>query len=238
MADLRASLKHVQIDKANSTMVLAVAIAAFVVVFAGFILKELYEQRSFQNRVIASKETTKDQLDQNVDAAKLLNTSYTVFVSTQENIIGGSASGDGPNDGDNARIVLDALPSKYDFPALATSLEKLITDESLQIESITGTDDELSQVGISIDDNTISQGVDDTPNTEARGPVEMPFGFEVQGDYDQVKSLIDVLERSIRPFHIQSITISGEEGALTLDVEARTYFQPERIFGIEYEAIQ
>jgi|AntRauTorckE6833_2_1112554.scaffolds.fasta_scaffold00718_8 hypothetical protein len=238
MADLKTSLKHVQIDKANSTMVLAVAIAGFVVVFAGFMLKELYTQRSFQNRVISSKETTKEQLEENVEAAKLLNTSYTGFVSTQENIIGGSAEGDGPNDGDNARIVLDALPSKYDFPALATSLEKLITDESLQIESITGTDDELSQLGISIDDSASSQQLDDTPNTEARGPAEMPFGFEVRGDYDQVQSLIDVLERSIRPFHVQSMMISGEEGALTLDLDAKTYFQPERIFGLEYEAIR
>lgn len=237
MATLKTSLKHMQIDKANSAMVLAVSIAVFVVVFAGFMMKQMNDQRNFQNRVIASKEATRDQLELNVEAAQLLNSSYTAFVSTPENIIGGDPNGDGDNDGDNARIILDALPSKYDFPAMVTSLEKLFTDENMIIESITGTDDELAQQGLT-SDNQRDIDQDDTPATQARDPVEMPFSFQVQGDYEQVQSLVGRLERSIRPFRVQSVSIDGEESALTLNVTARTYFQPERVFGIEFETIR
>ncbi|HSD56394.1 MAG TPA: hypothetical protein VLA92_04555, partial [Candidatus Saccharimonadales bacterium] len=47
--------KRALISKANSSMVVATSIAAFVFVFCGIASKTLISQASYQNRVIAAK---------------------------------------------------------------------------------------------------------------------------------------------------------------------------------------
>jgi len=73
----------------------------------------------------------------------------------------GTHGGSGDNDGSNSKIILDALPSTYDFPALASSLEKLLASKGVPVSSLSGTDDQLNQ-----ETNTSSP----TP-----APVPMPF---------------------------------------------------------------
>lgn len=239
MATFKQSLKHVQIDKANSTMVLTVSIAAFVIVFAGFASKALVDQQSYQSRVIAAKEDTKQQLEQNLEAAEKLDSAYSMFVNTNENIIGGLVDGDGERDGDNARIILDALPSKYDFPALTSSLEKILTDQNVEIVGISGTDMELTRLGLA--EESTRRGAASEPiseDTVARGPEEMPFGIEARGSYEQMQALINAFERSIRPFHVDSIIMSGEDDSLTVNMEAKTYYQPGRVFDVEHEVVR
>jgi hypothetical protein len=149
-------------------MVTATSVAAFLVVFALVASNTLVGQMLYQNRVISAKKTAKTQLVSDLSARDSLVSSYKTFVNPTTNLIGGSSTGNGPKDGDNAQLVLDALPSQYDFPALATTLEKLLTADNLQIESITGTDEELTQ------QNTSSS---------TSSPVTMPFQFEVSGSY-------------------------------------------------------
>ena len=221
MAKINTSLKHVQIDKANSTVVIAVAIAAFVIVFTGFASNALLTQRNYQSRVIEEKEIARDQLQENIQAAEDLQRSYQAFVSTPQNIIGGTSDSDGPRGGDNARIVLDALPSSYDFPALVTSIEGLLAREDVGVNAISGTDEELSQRDISGD-----------------SPIEMPFSISVTGNYDSIQSLIDALERSIRPFNIRSYEVAGTDDSLRLELQADTYFQPEKQFEVESRMVQ
>ena len=145
MATENRSVKHVQIDKANSRMVAIVAMAAFVVVFSLVASRALLGQRSYQARVIAGKQKAVKQLKDNITSVDSLVKSYSVFVSSSTNVLGGNSTGTGAQDGDNAKLVLDALPSQYDFPALATSLEKILTSKNYKINSITGTDDEIKQ---------------------------------------------------------------------------------------------
>lgn len=231
MADLRVSLKHIQVDKANSAMVLSVAVASFIVVFAGFAAHSLLGQRSYQTELIRQKEATLEQITENLDNARNLEASYSSFVSGNQNVIGGNADPDlediGERDGDNARIVLDALPSTYDFPALVTSIEAILVAQNVNIDGISGTDDELNYAA-----------VDNEPRTSEATPVEMPFAIEFNGGYDDVQRLIDALERSIRPLHVNLIEIQGDEDQLRVDVRAQTYFQPERIFNVEEEVLR
>ena len=126
MANNPLSSKRLQIDKANASMVAFLAVAAFIAVFSLVASKALLSQRSYQSRVIAEKKKALTQLKTNNQAATELVAAYKSFVAAPENIIAGSASGSGDRDGDNAKIVLDALPSKYDFPALVTSIEKIL----------------------------------------------------------------------------------------------------------------
>ncbi len=134
---VRISAKRLAIDKANSTVLIAVGIACFVVVLCSVAGKSLIDQMRYQSKVIGQKEDTLVLSKKNEKAAEQLKTSYQEFASRKENVLGGNSSGTADRDGDNARIVLDALPSKYDFPALTTSLEKLLTGNGFKLDSIT-----------------------------------------------------------------------------------------------------
>ncbi len=217
------SSKRLQIDKANATMAIIVAATAFVTIFSLVACRALLNQRSYQARVIKQKKQTLAQLKANNKAAEQLVTSYKAFVGSNDNIIGGSASGSSDRDGDNAKIVLDALPSKYDFPAVVTSLEKILKTSNFKINSITGTDDSLNQ-------KEQSTG---TPQV-----VEMPFEVNVTGSADTVKGLLDIFQRSIRPIQVTNVTLSGKDSALTADIKAKTFYQPSKSVTITTKEIR
>lgn len=193
-------------------MVIAIAAASFLVVFMIVAGKSLLNQRAYQARVISKKEQARDQLKKNIDTANTLTTAYQAFVSTPTNVIGGNPSGKDDKDGDNAKIILDALPSTYDFPALATSIEKILTQNNLKIQTISGNDDQLTQQA----------------NTSSTTPIAIPMPFQagVTGDYGSIQSLVSVIERSIRPIQIQTMTLQGSNTNLSFSFTAQTYYQP------------
>lgn len=217
------SAKQLQIDKANATMVASIAIASFIVAFSLVASRALLSQRSYQSRVIAEKELAVKQLQDNIDAVDELVAAYQGFVGAEENIIGGSKDGTGERDGDNAKIVLDALPSQYDFPALTTSIEKLLGDNNYKIEGISGSDDEVNQ-----------QDTGD-PNPE---PVEMPFSVSVVASHSRLGDLMKVFERSIRPIQVQTLELTTEEDGVHANIEAKTFYQPGKTLTITTKEVQ
>jgi hypothetical protein len=175
--------------------------------------------------VISNKKKALSTLKSDLSAVNSLKDSYKSFINTPRNVLGGNPTGTGDQDGDNAKIVLDALPSKYDFPALATSLEKLINSQGLQIQAIGGTDDELAQA---------SNQESATPQ-----PIPEPFQIRVTGSYDATRNLLTVFERSIRPIQIQKIEISGDKGgSVTTTIDAQTFYQPEKSLKIRTEVVK
>ena len=239
------STKRIMIDKANTTMVVVVSVAAFLTAFSLVASRSLLVKRSYQSRVITAQEEARDQLEQNIESVDALKASYDGFVSRDENLIGGSRTGDGEQDGDNAKIVLDALPSAYDYPALITSLEKILVDRNYSILDINGTDEEASQNGgeSSSDDSgdsaeSVSVEIDDSAAVgEAVG---MPFELTAEGNFNSIISLLDVFQRSIRPIYIQTLTMSQEDEGknVQLTAQGQSYFQPEKKLDIEYEVVQ
>jgi hypothetical protein len=224
MNKMNLSAKRLQIDKANSAMTLIVAGAVFILVFSLIAAKALLDQRAYQSRIITKKEAAVKQLQDNIEAVDSLKISYAEFVETPENAIGGMSQGNGERDGDNAKITLDALPSKYDFPALATSLEKLMSQNNMQIVAIDGNDAELERIA--------SQ--DETPV-----PFEMPYSISVEGTYDPMYDLIKVFERSIRPMQIQVVKFTaGTDGRVQMDIDAQTYYMSEKVLNIKTEVVQ
>lgn len=215
--------KRALIDKANTTTVAAAAVAAFIVVFSLVAGKALLSQAGYQNRVISAKKEALSTLNSNLDARDDLETAYKAFTSTSQNIIGGSATGGGTDrDGDNAKIILDALPSKYDFPALTASLEKFTSSQMLEIKTITGTDDEIAQK---------------QNNTDPK-PVPMAFELEVRGGYPQIQGLMDLFEKSIRPVQIQKVSVSTSDGAVEATIGAQTYYQPEKKMEVRTKVVK
>lgn len=212
------SAKRLMIDQANAKIVAYVSIAAFIVVFSLVATKTLISQASYQNRVIGKKRAAVTQLKSDIAATSQLKTAYDAFTGTSQNVLGGNSDGGGPKDGDNAKIVLDALPSSYDFPGLTTSLEALLNGQGVTISSISGTDDEVAQ---STNQSSVSPQ-----------PVPIPFSISVQGDYAGIQNVINAFQNSIRPIEVQTLNLTGNQNKLTLTVTAQTYYQPAKSLNI------
>ena len=218
------STKRMQIDKANARIVVYVSVAAFILVFSLVATKMLVSQATYQNRVIGIKRAAVNQLKTDISATSQLKVAYQGFVDTSQNVIGGNPKGAGAQDGDNTKIVLDALPSGYDFPGLTTSLETLLGSQNVKINSIAGTDDEVAQ---SSNQSSVNPQ-----------PVPIPFSITVQGDYTGIQNVLGAFEKSIRPIQVQTLNITGSQGKLTLNVTAQTYYQPAKSLNIKKEVVK
>lgn len=218
------SVKQATIDTLNKKMISTIAVAVFVAIFALVSTKTLLGQYGYQNRVISAKHVAVNQLKIDATTVKQLVGSYKAFVGTPQNVLGGNPAGSGQNDGDNAKIILDALPSKYDFPGLVSSLENMLSNQGYTINSITGTDQSLTQQ---------SNQASATPSL-----VQMPFQIGVTGPYSSIQQLVNTMQLSIRPFIIQTIDISGNDSSLTATISAYTYYQPEKDFSIQSEVVK
>jgi Tfp pilus assembly protein PilO len=214
------SVKRLQINKDKTRLVATVAIASAIVVFALITCKSLVSEASYLNRVINEKEKALKQLEENEKAVGSLVESYKAFASQSPNLLGGDPNGEADRDGDNGKLVLDALPSKYDFPALTSSLEKLLTGYT--INSISGSDDVSLQ-----QDSAVTTGA-----------VEIPFTINVASKYEDIQKLTDSFGRSIRPFRIVSMDLAGTSDQIQTEIVARTYYQPEKSLDISTKVVK
>lgn len=218
------STKKIAIDKAYATTMIVIGISTFLVVFSLVASKELYSQMRYQSKVSSKKEKALKTLKDNLAGSYQLITSYQAFANQPTNALGGNSKGDGPNDGDNPRIVLDALPSKYDFPALTTSVEKLLKDNGFSITSIDGNDEEVSQ-----------SGQDSSSDPQ---PIPMQFSVEVTTTDKRVKELVQLFERSIRPIQVHQLALQSQNGQLKVTVTAQTFYQPEKSLNVKSEVVK
>jgi hypothetical protein len=218
------SAKRALINRASTTVVVVVCLAVSVVIFSVFATKTYVAQARYQNKVIAQKKQARDQLKADIEAEKDLKKSYQAFERTTINAINGNSAATGPRDGTNTKLVLDALPSLYDFPALVTSLESLTASQNVKISSINGSDDELNQAT-----NTSSS----TPT-----PIAMPFSLGITADYNGVQRFVKALEQSIRPMQVLKMDIAGGAQELTVTINAQTFFQPAKSLKITTKVVQ
>lgn len=220
---ISSNSKRLLIDKANATMLMTVAITSFVVIFSLIAVKALFSQSGYQGRVIKAKTAALKQLKENNKNVTNLVSSYESFASEPVNVLDGNPGGNGPKDGDNPKIVLDALPSKYDFPGLISSLEKLLKDGGFKIESIGGNDDELAQQNKAADKPTA---------------VSIPFPLAVTTNFDGAQNLLKTLENSIRPMYVDQISVQASNGSLRLSLNAHTFYLPEKTVKITTKVIK
>ncbi|MCA9330954.1 hypothetical protein KC957_02820 [Candidatus Saccharibacteria bacterium] len=217
------STKRLQIDKARANLVIFLAVAAFITVFSLMSARALWIKRGFERRVVAEKESTLKTLKDNNTAATELVTAYKAFNNTPDNLIGGSTTGKGDRDGDNAKLVLDALPGQYDFPGLASSIEKLVESDKIgSLESITGTDDEVAQ----------SQSTSTTP-------VEMPFEVSIKTSATGFNTVLDRFSQSIRPMVLTKVSIGvGGTNEIKLGVSGKSYYLPKKTLDITTKEVR
>jgi hypothetical protein len=219
----KPSQKRLLIEKASKSTVIVTSVTLFITIFCLFSVKNLLGDMAFQNRVETAKQKALTQLQADVVANNNLVNSYESFNGTSANVLGGASTGTGANQGDNAKIILDALPSQYDFPALATSLNYLLNSQGVSVGALGGTD--------------AGSGTNSGPVSGTSSPVLIPISFGVSGPYQNIQNLISALQHSIRPFSIQTLTLSGDQSNLSLSVTANTYYQPGVGFQIGSETV-
>lgn len=220
---LGVSTKRSLISKDNSTILLAIAVASFITVFCLVASFSLFGQSNYQRKVIGEQRKAQKTLKANVAAATSLKKAYEDFNNTPETILGGPVAPEGsPDRIDNAQIILDALPSKYDFPALTASLEKILSSGGFPIEGITGTDNEVSAL----------------QSSGSPAPVEIPFQLTTSGSYDSLRSLMETFQKSIRPFVTASMELSGSDNKLRLSLSSKTYYQPAKVIENKQKVIK
>jgi len=207
---------HGQIEKAQNSLFFIVIAATVITVFCLVSAKSLLSQGNYQRKVIDQRNKAVKQLRDNTTAARQLEDQYNnVFENSGPiNIIGGkndSSAGAVPPDGDNARIVLDALPSSYDFPALVTSLTKILQADSISNPSVGGSDDVVS----------VSASPSATPQ-----PVNIDVPIGGTASYANLLKLMADLQRSIRPYDITNMSVSGTPDSMTFSFTMNSYFQP------------
>lgn len=219
MQNKQKGAKQAAVDKNQTTIFAVVAIASVITVGSLMVAKGLWSQSSYLGKVADKKEAAVKQLKDNKVAVASLTEAYNKFNEQSPNLLGGTTTGNGPRDGSNGTLILDALPNTYDFPALTSSLERLLV--GYLIDGINGSDDSLAQ-------ESMPAGV----------PVEMPFTFDVSTSYDGFKQLLDSFNKSIRPFNIVKLELSGVNSDLKVTVEAKSYYQPDAGLEITSEVVQ
>src|SRR3990167_9374292 len=143
---LQLKTKKLQISQAQSSMLLIMAGAVVISVFSLVSTKRLWSQSVFQRHVVNARRDAAKQLSDYLTSANQLVTRYNTIFANEENptnVLGGRNTNNSkvlPPDGNNARIVLDALPSNYDFPALVSSVSQILSNNLISSPSIGGSD--------------------------------------------------------------------------------------------------
>lgn len=202
----KLSKKHGLISKNNTRMFVTLAVAGVMLSFALVSSITLIKRMNYQAKVIDARTKVQKQLKSNNAAVDSLLEAYKNFDEAAESVIGTADS--------NSKVVLDALPSKYDFPALTTSLEKLLVNGGFSDISISGSDNEANA----------------EQNSTNPAPIEIPFTIAAKGSYANLQSLINSLRISIRPFKIMRLDITSSSGgdSMSFTINAVTFYQPEK----------
>jgi hypothetical protein len=217
--------KRQQIENASRSMFIWVAIAAVAVSICVVMAQFLFQKWSYNNRVLTAKYKAADTLKKNIVNAKQLQEAVNGLVSNQD-LASVKTNAEDPN----TKSVLDALPSRFDPTALGTSLQQAILSRSgVTIEGITVPSDEEA--------GTTTTGEEEAAASDAT-PKEMKFEITVSGSYDKIRNMMLDLERTIRPMKVTSITLNGDDAAMTASIAGVTYYQPSKSATIKQEVVK
>jgi len=169
--------KREKINKANSTVFIAVAIAAVVVMFSATSFKFLWSKMTYNSRVISAKSEARDLIK--------TNSANLDTLSGQFGTLDASAT-------TNSKVILHALPPVYDYPGLATFVESLAQQSGVSFPGSVGQDISASAVKTS----TVSSPQEIPLNIEVNGSYDSIVQFIKNTEYSIRPILITNVEYS------------------------------------------
>ena len=209
--------KRTQISKANKVMFIWIAAASALVSFALVTSFFLGQKLIFNEKVLFEKNKTVSILNANNGAVEELATNIRALDADEALALAKA------NENDQAiRVILDALPSDANSPALGASLQiKLLagipglTLESLQVNPVVGVE------------SLTAGAVEDASATGASGN-EITFRFSISGSEDTLRTALKNLERSIRTIDITSLVIESQGDVQLMTVAGRAFYEPAK----------
>lgn len=221
--------KRAQISKASKTMFIWVAGASVVLGIALVGVIFLVQIIMYNERVLKVKDTTIATLKANNSNISDLKLQVRALDVNQNLIDSRAQSSDMA-----VQVILDALPSQANSLAFGASLQKKL---------LAGVND------ISIDRINVDPiaGVETAANTAptatsagSAGSNEITFSFTVSGTSFALQEVFKNLERSIRTIDITSFKLdgSGNSNNLSLSINGRAYYEPERVVELKDEVVK
>jgi hypothetical protein len=214
--------KRQQIASANKLIFLWVIGAAVALSICGVGMQFLFRQAAFNQKIIGEKAKTQTTLTNNITNARQLKQKVDELLANTDLASVKATEGD-----TTLKVVLDALPTADDKAALATSLQQVILPKS----GVGLT--ELSTIALQGD--VVTQGEEPVNDGTAK---PTGFTFSVTGAYGQVKTMLQDLERTIRPINVTNLTLDGGDSSLRTTVKADSYYLPERTVELGKKAIK
>lgn len=151
-----------RILKANSTVFVAVAVAAVVVSFALVSVRFLWERKSYNERVISAKTEARDILNSNLTNMDSLKEQFGQLEKSSSL---------------NSTTILHALPPTYDYAALASSIESLAQRA------------DVSFVGSPGQDNSADSALNAYTSTPVEIPLTLQVSGDYDGITTFIKAL-------------------------------------------------
>ena len=167
--------KREKIDKANSTVFIAVAIAAVVVMFSATSFKFLWSKMAYNSRVISAKAKARDDIKSNSTNLDTLSGQFSALDSSATT---------------NSKMILHALPPIYDYPGLATFVESLAQQSGVSFPGSVGQDISASAVNTA----TVSSPQEIPLNIEVNGSYDSIVQFIKNTEYSIRPILITNVE--------------------------------------------
>jgi hypothetical protein len=220
--------KRIQVDKANQLVFASTGITIFIFIFTIFAAKSLISQGAYQNRVISKQNAALANLKSDINDVNNLTTSYQAFIGEPQNLIGGNPSGTGQNDGNNSKIILDALPTSYDANAWTLNF--------LSLNTLLGQGNTflvLGGGGSSSSTTSSSRSTSSTGSTTS-SPTAVSLSGSFTTSINNIGNDFGVLNRSILPIQVLSMNFSANQNSQADQVTftAQTYYQAPYQFSI------
>lgn len=194
----------------NLVAILAICSLAAVLVSV-FITKSLVGKIVHNGKVLDKKTAASKQLAANVEAVNALADKY--------NDLGGRVT-----------LVMDALPTKPDFPAIVAMTEAMAGFSGVRLKS----------VNTALETPTVAANTAQTVVTPSGISTPLPFSYTVSvaGNYDNIIKFLSSLEISSRPVQVLSIAQSGTTTDQSVDIRVQTYYQAVADTSLKTEVVK
>lgn len=120
-----------QVKKAGATVFIVVAASSVVVMFSIISMRFLWEQKSYNDRVISGKSKARDDIETNLNSLTRLSEQFPQLEDSAST---------------NSKTILHALPPAYDYAALASSIDYLASISGVASNTSVGEDVSASAV--------------------------------------------------------------------------------------------
>jgi hypothetical protein len=211
MAKEVAVRKRQLISKANQNMFIAIALVSIVLGFSIVGSIFLFQEMAFNTKVISEKNATIKVLESNNKAFPQLE--QKIKALSNDDNLEKAMLGD---DSDALRVIPDALPVTADNQA---ALGASLSDVLLNVD------------GIIIESIRIGQGSSYSSSTSSssskKGVSAIEFSVAVSGSADNIKKIIENLEKSIRTIDITTAKFTYGGKNLTLSIMGTAYYSYE-----------